>query len=351
VQEALPQAQTKPATPAGDDEHDTMIVALRRAAVINAALLKLRRGQGGATPASLARAVDEAIGFLERAGSAIDIRSVEERLVATAFEYADETGPALPGDAAEEDGPFLVEAIERLRSDNDRFTEQVLDHSARMQFLATHADVEILRVQLSDELAGLRRAAIAKKTSDAAELPQIASRAGVLHEHVRVFAAHARFDALTGLYNRAAWDEQLTRLEAGNAARPAIAILDLDGLREINETSGRLAADAVLTAFGKYCKKAFGTDDFVARIGGDEFGVLVDAPFKDHAVAHVERLLDYVRRAAATPHVSGHLPFSVSAGLALADTSEGIHGQVARAGDALFAAKRGGRSKLIVAAA
>jgi diguanylate cyclase (GGDEF)-like protein len=311
----------------------------------------LRRGEADAATQELVRVVDDAIRSIERARSAIDIRAIEERLVSTAFALADAPAPAMPDQGGEAEGPLLVDAIATLRADNAAFAERVLDHSARMQFLASHADVEVLRRQLTEELAELRRATLAKRESDAQILPQIAARAGTLHEHIRVYAAHARFDALTGLFNRSAWDEQLTRLEAGQTPRPAIAILDLDGLKEINDTSGRLAADAVLSAFGKYCKKAFGDEDFIARIGGDEFGVLVDAPFKDHAIAHVERLLDHVRRAAATPHVSGHLPFSVSAGMALAESNEGVHGQVARAGDALFAAKRAGRSRLIVAAA
>src|SRR5581483_8977387 len=115
----MAQSQADGQKPQSEGEvQDALLVALRRAAVINAALIKLRRGQGGATPDELTRAVDDAIRLLERARSAIDIRSIEERLVATAFELADAPAPALPEQGAEADGPLLVEAIASLRADN-----------------------------------------------------------------------------------------------------------------------------------------------------------------------------------------------------------------------------------------
>jgi len=335
------------AAPTGADDHPALLAAFRRAAVINAALLKLR-STGDTAPAAFLEAVDEAIRLLDAARSATEVRAIEERLVAIAFETAQQPAPEPPS-PLDEDAPPLAAALATLRQENERFTDQVLDRSERMQFLAAHADVDALRAQLRDELDGLRRAALAKKEADAVQLPTLEQHAAALEERVHVFAAHSRFDPITGLYNRAAWDEQLTRIEASQFGRPAVAVLEIDAFADLVERSGRLAVDAVLAAFGAYCKKAFGDEDFVARIGGGQFGALIAAPYRDHAIAHVERLLDYVRRASATPHLTPHPPFSISAGLAFAQRDEGVHAQLARAATALSGARRGGRGRLLVA--
>jgi diguanylate cyclase (GGDEF)-like protein len=332
------------AVPAGADDHRALLAALRRAAVINAALLKLR-GNGEAAPAAFLDAVDEAIHLLDGARTAGEVRAIEERLVAVAFETAHQPAPE-PLPAIDEQTPPLTAALARLRQENERFADHVLDRSERMQFLAAHADVDALRTQLRDELEALRRATLAKKEADAVQLPVLEQHAATLEERVHVFAAHSRFDPITGLYNRAAWDEQLTRIEASGFGRPAIAVIEIDAFAEFAEQSGRLATDAVLAAFGAYCKKAFGDEDFVARIGGGQFGALIAAPYRDHAIAHIERLLDYIRRSSATPHLTPHPPFSVSAGLAFAQRDEGVHAQLARAAAALQGARRGGRGRL-----
>lgn len=126
-----------------------------------------------------------------------------------------------------------------------------------------------------------------------------------------------------------------------------MALLDIDDLKKINDTAGHAAGDAVLSAFGDYCRHAFGREDFVARIGGDEFVALIDAPTHEHAVEHVERLIELVRRAAESPQDSRHLSFSISVGLVTAD-GPGIRARVTRADAALYVAKRSGRNQLVV---
>ena len=87
----------------------------------------------------------------------------------------------------------------------------------------------------------------------------------------------ARSDALTGLPNRRAWDDALAA-ETARMARhqhPAIVlVIDVDGLKQVNDSQGHLAGDLLLRSAAAAMRAAVRDEDVVARIGGDEFAVL-----------------------------------------------------------------------------
>ncbi|MFZ5656166.1 MAG: PAS domain S-box protein [Pseudomonadota bacterium] len=96
----------------------------------------------------------------------------------------------------------------------------------------------------------------------------------------RVHAEQALRDPLTGLPNRAAWSEELERAlsryqRQGTAA--VMMFIDLDGFKAVNDTHGHAAGDVVLRAFAERLRGSLRASDFVARLAGDEFVVLLDA--------------------------------------------------------------------------
>ena len=86
---------------------------------------------------------------------------------------------------------------------------------------------------------------------------------------------HSTHDMLTGLYNRAFFEEELDRLARGRQFPLSIVMADVNGLKKVNDTLGHDAGDALLRSAARILLGAFRAEDIVARFGGDEFIVLL----------------------------------------------------------------------------
>jgi diguanylate cyclase (GGDEF)-like protein/PAS domain S-box-containing protein len=153
----------------------------------------------------------------------------------------------------------------------------------------------------------------------------------------------ARSDALTGLPNRRALDDQLPR-DMARALRSetplCLAIIDIDHFKRYNDTHGHLAGDLVLRDCASAWDASLRGEDTILRFGGEEFLVVLPNCGPLDAVDIVERLR------AATPDGQ-----TCSAGLALWRPGESVDELVARADIALYAAKEAGRDRLMSAPA
>jgi diguanylate cyclase (GGDEF)-like protein/PAS domain S-box-containing protein len=153
----------------------------------------------------------------------------------------------------------------------------------------------------------------------------------------------ARSDALTGLPNRRALDDQLPH-EMARALRSGtplcVALIDIDNFKTYNDTHGHLEGDAVLRECASAWDSELRGEDTIMRFGGEEFLVLLCGVDADEASEIVERLRS------ATP--GGQ---TCSAGLARWRPGESVDELVGRADAALYEAKDSGRDRLVSAAA
>jgi len=161
----------------------------------------------------------------------------------------------------------------------------------------------------------------------------------------------AATDDLTGLCNRRKFLE-LGEREVGRAARydsPLSFILfDLDHFKRINDTYGHLAGDQVLQAVAAECQDQVRESDVLARLGGEEFGVLAVETSLAQAIAVAERLRNGIRGLVVSTQ-SADIPIASSFGVAqLRDAEEDIEILIGRADAALYRAKENGRDRVEV---
>ncbi|UWU79994.1 GGDEF domain-containing protein [Bradyrhizobium huanghuaihaiense] len=160
----------------------------------------------------------------------------------------------------------------------------------------------------------------------------------------------AHHDALTGLLNRAGLVEALgTRLAARGEPSFAVMFFDLDNFKPINDTFGHAAGDEVLKAVAARVRRVLPDGTVVARMGGDEFVVLLDGVAPEMARETGHRLIAEV---AASYELSGEVRAGVGASVGIAmspDHGADVADLLAVADAALYEAKSGGKSRCCLA--
>jgi diguanylate cyclase (GGDEF)-like protein/PAS domain S-box-containing protein len=150
-------------------------------------------------------------------------------------------------------------------------------------------------------------------------------------------------DPVTDLPNRRALLERLERavLRCRYASSGAFLIVDVDDFRVVIDAVGPLAADSVLLSAASHVAAALRPGDFLAHLGGDEFGILFERTSFEEARQTAERIRE---RVAATRFTIGerHFDLTLRGGLALIDGSLDAEGVLALANSALLSAKEGG---------
>jgi diguanylate cyclase (GGDEF)-like protein len=175
-----------------------------------------------------------------------------------------------------------------------------------------------------------------------------------LHAEVAELAVR---DSLTGLYNRRHFDEALDRALAAyrrerlSRPRPLSAIVfDLDRFGLFNKEHGHQVGDVVLKAFADVLASRFRASDLVARLGGEEFIVVLDGADRQAAVIAADEVRAMLAERTVRAEDGTELRVTVSAGCAELDPADPTRESLLRTADvALFMAKRAGRDRVVAA--
>ncbi len=155
-------------------------------------------------------------------------------------------------------------------------------------------------------------------------------------------------DTLTDLFNRRHFEEELAKefqRASRNSSPFAIISMDMDNLKELNDTEGHPVGDNILRAIGLIVNENSRLYDVPARLGGDEFMVLLPNTTEEEALVFAERLHEHISRHDFTKNgASGKMNISVSIGVANYPLDGKEVSQVTEAADrALYAAKKRGK--------
>jgi diguanylate cyclase (GGDEF)-like protein/PAS domain S-box-containing protein len=171
---------------------------------------------------------------------------------------------------------------------------------------------------------------------DVTETRQWAAERTAVEQRLRHIADH---DALTGLYNRRRFEQELDRhITHGRryGMDGALLVMDLDRFKQVNDGHGHRAGDRALEKVARVLRKRLRESDILARFGGDEFAVLMPHGGAPEAAELANLMVNAVRREVATP--AG--PLDASVGYALFEDATTSSDEVlSRADDAMYADK------------
>jgi len=185
---------------------------------------------------------------------------------------------------------------------------------------------------------------------EAGEVESVLSVVRDVSEQIAVedqLAEAALTDSLTGLPNRRAFRARAVGIIASGVAAN-LAVIDIDHFKSVNDRFGHDAGDEILRSFAAIAQRVVRRNDLVARIGGEEFVLLLPDISRDEAVAICERLRAEV---AASVHFTdaGPVKVTISGGLAVLGPP-GLDAALKDADQALYRAKNKGRDQLALAA-
>lgn len=156
------------------------------------------------------------------------------------------------------------------------------------------------------------------------------------------FERLSRTDMLSGLLNRRAFNEELDRMNG----QASLAILDLDRFKSINDRHGHRAGDAVIMAVAEVLREVFKEPHVVARLGGEEFGVIIHGGGIAQRIALVERARNLIASRAVS--CDGQtISTTVSGGIAEFAPDLRAEAVYSAADRALYLAKANGRNKVL----
>jgi len=173
------------------------------------------------------------------------------------------------------------------------------------------------------------------------------------HRLIAELRTMAETDSLTQLLNRRAFE---TRARAAclkrDAREPELALImfDIDYFKQINDTYGHAAGDYALQAVADLCRETWRKEDIVARIGGEEFAVLMEVLDRAQAVSTAHRLHEKLSRAKVTDGQAWAFTITASFGIAFAARADSpdVSSLLKRADGLLYRAKLAGRNRIEV---
>jgi len=255
----------------------------------------------------------------------------------------------------------------RSRGDKQRALSEGAPAHEVLQRMHDVADNVVLNVgahahlmqEISDELSGTISpeaqavAAAVERLIEANEQMQreLSLAEKKLQEQSRRIESHlaeARTDALTGLANRRALDDELFRrsAEAKRHDRAVtLVLIDLDFFKQLNDTWGHQVGDQVLRCLAGVLRQSVRDMDLPARYGGEEFAAVLPGTPVEQALVCAERIRAAIEQ---TQFVGDgrEVPVTASVGVAERAAGEGVEAWVRRTDEALYAAKRVGRNRV-----
>lgn len=240
----------------------------------------------------------------------------------------------------------VLQNTERLTTDVGSRNQELAQVGRRVEDLQVSGELEDVQQEV------LRQIALVIQSNKQLENDLVYARFQLEEqaEELDRTRAEARTDALSGAYNRKAFDETvqylLSGLKRGGDAF-TLVLCDVDRFKWINDTHGHAAGDKMVANVGAMLTESVRSDDYVARYGGDEFAILLRSSHLEGVKRTAHRIRTTVARQTFSVGPDGELvSVTLSMGLAVARREDSVDSLIERADRALYESKHQGRNQL-----
>ncbi|MGB9978248.1 diguanylate cyclase domain-containing protein [Methanobacterium sp.] len=245
-------------------------------------------------------------------------------------------------------GKDAIKSVSKLDIDlilMDIMLQGDMDGIEAAEEIKKYFDIPIIYISAHSDKNTLKRAKLTEpfgyliKPFDENELQisiEIALYKHKMDSKIRYIGTH---DALTGLYNRAYFQQEISRLVSENSSTVGVIVCDLDGLKLINDTLGHDKGDEALEIASNIMKENVRVDDIVARIGGDEFAILIPNTSKKDVRKIYERIKESFKDNNLLSVTK--IPWSISIGYATTEANINVYEAQKLAEDHMYREKLG----------
>ena len=235
----------------------------------------------------------------------------------------------------------------------EAFTKLMQNVARAMPELSKLFEIPLDPAVLSSGLDEAREALVRVSLKSAQNAFEAETTVTKLSKQKEEIELQARRDALTGLFNRGHFDQQLQEAfeSARESNRPlSVVFVDVDHFKNVNDKHGHPAGDAVLQTLGRMIARCMRQLDIPTRYGGEEFAIILPATDRSGASVAAERLRKLLEKQETSISGGRSLQVTASFGCATMDTDfrpETALELVSAADEAVYRAKRAGRNRVI----
>lgn len=155
-------------------------------------------------------------------------------------------------------------------------------------------------------------------------------------------------DSLTGLKNRAAFEEEIKKRLAGRKSTIALMMIDLDNFKAVNDILGHSQGDRILKYAGKTIQEVAGSTNIASRVGGDEFVVVFSGIQQETIEEIAKTMVEKINSELSLLKNGFNIDVSISIGIAYAIDGDQVNTLYDRADDALYNSKKNGKNQFTV---
>ncbi len=248
---------------------------------------------------------------------------------------------------------LLRNGLNEMIGDTQTFNARLYERNIKMKAITELNDLRKIRESLKTEVSQMKLIIQEKQIRDSKQIESLSNEVGVLRSSLEQVKDASQLDALTGAFNRMAFDMHIQWIieRTSVAWNPtSLMMCDLDDFKNVNDTYGHIVGDRVLKCFVQECRSMFRNDDFIARYGGEEFAIILPGVSQKKALKRARsfcKILADKRFLIDSSHPDQRIGFTVSIGVSNLFKNDTVESWIQRADMALYQAKHQGKCRAL----